>query len=78
MDVVKLLLSARSTEVGSRTLVHAASAGPETHGQYLSECRVQPTASITNGPGGQELQKRVWRELGDDLERIQPGILKNL
>lgn len=31
-------LLARSTEHGSRTLVHAAEAGPETHGQYLSNC----------------------------------------
>lgn len=31
---------ARETERGSRTLVHAAEGGPETHGQYLSDCRV--------------------------------------
>ena len=31
---------ARDTEVGSRTLVHAAEGGEETHGQYLSDCKV--------------------------------------
>jgi retinol dehydrogenase 12 len=31
---------ARDTEVGSRTLVHAAQGGEETHGQYLSDCAV--------------------------------------
>ena len=35
--IMKALL-ARPTEHGSRTLVHAAEAGPETHGQYLSNC----------------------------------------
>lgn len=31
----------RSTEVGSRTLVHSAFAGDESHGKYLSECVVK-------------------------------------
>ncbi|RBQ77232.1 hypothetical protein FVER14953_06506 [Fusarium verticillioides] len=31
---------ARETEVGSRTLVHAAEGDPETHGQYLSDCKI--------------------------------------
>jgi hypothetical protein len=30
----------RTTEVGSRTLVHAGLQGPETHGRYLSDCKV--------------------------------------
>ncbi len=37
--ILKALL-ARPTEHGSRILVHAAEAGPETHGQYLSDCRI--------------------------------------
>lgn len=31
---------ARDAEVGSRTLVHAAEGAPETHGQYLSDCKL--------------------------------------
>ncbi|KAJ4199415.1 hypothetical protein NW767_008223 [Fusarium falciforme] len=31
---------ARDTEVGSRTLVHAAEGDPSTHGQYLSDCKI--------------------------------------
>ena len=31
---------ARTTEEGSRTLVSAAQAGPEAHGQYLDDCQV--------------------------------------
>ena len=39
LEVMKFFL-ARSTEVGSRTLVHAVEAEPDTHGQYLSSCHV--------------------------------------
>lgn len=39
MAIMKNLV-ARSTEVGSRTLVHAASAGPESHGLYFSDCDI--------------------------------------
>ena len=41
MMVLKFFL-ARSTECGSRTLVQATEAGPESHGQYLSSCHVTP------------------------------------
>ena len=37
--IMKLIL-ARTTEQGSRTLVHAALAGEETNGQYLSNCKI--------------------------------------
>lgn len=33
---------ARSTEKGSRTLLHGAAGGKETHGQYLDSCTVAP------------------------------------
>lgn len=33
-------LIARSTEKGSRTLLHGAAGGKETHGQYLDACAV--------------------------------------
>jgi NAD(P)-dependent dehydrogenase (short-subunit alcohol dehydrogenase family) len=35
---------ARSARLGARTLVHAAVAGKETHGQHLSECQVKKGA----------------------------------
>jgi hypothetical protein len=31
----------RTTEMGSRTLLHGALAGKETHGKYLSECEIK-------------------------------------
>ena len=39
IDLVKIPL-ARTPEQGSRTLVGAAAAGRETHGQYLADCKI--------------------------------------
>lgn len=39
-SVVKLVL-ARTAEMGSRTLLHAAVAGPGSHGAYVSACEIQ-------------------------------------
>lgn len=50
LKILKMLL-ARTTEAGSRTLVAAADAGTESHGQYLSSCRVaQSVPSDVNHP----------------------------
>lgn len=35
------LLLARTAEQGSRNLLHAAAAGKESHGEYMSECEVR-------------------------------------
>ena len=35
-------------------------------------------APIINSEKGQKLQKRVWAELAEKLEKIQPGILQNI
>lgn len=75
--LMKLVL-ARTTEVGSRTLVHAALAGKETHGKYMSNGVVAPTAPLVRSNEGKKAQERVWRELSQKLEAIQPGILENL
>lgn len=40
MRILKFFL-ARTTEAGSRTLVVAADAGSESHGEYMSNCRVE-------------------------------------
>lgn len=74
--LMKFLL-ARTTEVGSRTLVHAAAAGDQTHGKYLSECQVKEVAPFVLSSEGAETQKRVWKELSEQLQEIQPGILQN-
>lgn len=75
LEIMKFFL-ARSTEQGSRTLVSAATAGEETHGAYLSDCRVaQPGPNVLNDP---EMQQRVWNEVTAELESTQPGIMANV
>ncbi|KAK4506211.1 hypothetical protein PRZ48_004176 [Zasmidium cellare] len=68
---------ARTTEKGSRTVVHAGSCGSETHGKYLSDCKVAEPAAIVTGPEGRKLQERLWDELTQKLEAIQPGVTAN-
>ncbi|KAI9883361.1 MAG: hypothetical protein M1823_004873 [Watsoniomyces obsoletus] len=77
MAVMKGAL-ARTTEEGSRTLVYAAAAGEDTHGKYMGDCSVKPPSKFVLSPEGAETQKRVWKELGEILEKIQPGILQNI
>ena len=74
----KIVMRARSTEVGSRTLVHAASAGPDTHGEYLSNCQVALVGNFVRTEEGREVQKTVWEEILGRLEGIEPGIRNKL
>ena len=75
---VALKIIGRSSEEGSRTLVHAATAGTETHGQYLSECQVKPPSAWVRSKEGTEVQKNIWEELIAKLEVISPGISANI
>jgi len=72
------LLLARTTEVGSRTLVHAGSAGWESHGKYLSNARVEDPAPFVTSEEGMKAMARIWDELRDKLERIEPGLFTRL
>jgi retinol dehydrogenase-12 len=73
---IGLKIVGRSAESGGRTLVHAAVAGEETHGKYLSECRIKPEGSWVRSDEGARVEKRLWTELVDILEGIQPGVTK--
>ncbi|KAF7554835.1 hypothetical protein G7046_g6701 [Stylonectria norvegica] len=54
--IAKTLLG-RTTEVGGRTLVHSAAAGTESHGQYMSECKVkEPSAFVRSDEGAKTQQ----------------------
>ncbi|KAK4545408.1 hypothetical protein LTR36_002758 [Oleoguttula mirabilis] len=76
--VVMKAMLARSTEYGSRTLVHAASQGPESHGQYLSDCKIAQPSPFVTSEEGKVAQDRVWNELVKKLEAIEPGVTGNL
>ncbi|KAL8640152.1 MAG: hypothetical protein Q9226_008779 [Calogaya cf. arnoldii] len=64
-------LLARTTEIGSRTLVAAAAAGEESHGKYMADSKV-------SHPEGSETQRRLWEELVEKLESIQPGLTDSI
>jgi NAD(P)-dependent dehydrogenase (short-subunit alcohol dehydrogenase family) len=74
--LIKIVL-ARSTEIGSRTLVHAASQGTESHGQYMSDCEIGTPAPFVTSEEGKRAQDRVWDELVQKLEVIRPGVTSN-
>jgi hypothetical protein len=71
-------LIGRSTEMGSRTLVTAASAGDESHGKYMMDCLVREPSKWVRSEKGKEAQKRVYEELLMILEEIEPGVTKNI
>ncbi|KAK9239550.1 hypothetical protein V1525DRAFT_27100 [Lipomyces kononenkoae] len=73
--LLKLVL-ARTTEVGSRTLVAAAIVGNESHGAYMTDGKVSNGAlsAFVTSEDGQKAQEKVWLELKEILEKIVPGV----
>jgi hypothetical protein len=71
---------ARSTEVGSRTLVAAGVAGMESLGKYMTDGKVDEEAlsEFVRSTDGKEAGKKVWRDLSGILERIEKGVTRNL
>jgi NAD(P)-dependent dehydrogenase (short-subunit alcohol dehydrogenase family) len=76
---MKFLL-ARTTEVGSRTLVAAAVAGSESHGKYMTDAQINDDtlSDFVKSADGKEASKKVWKELREILDSIQPGVTSNL
>lgn len=72
------LLVARKTEMGSRTLVWAASAGEESHGEYMVDCKPREPSKWVGSEKGKATQKRFYEELLAYLEDIEPGVTKNI
>lgn len=71
-------LIGRSAEAGSRELVHAVAAGPETHGKWLDSHEIREPSPFVRSKEGEVLQARVYEELMGILERVEPGITKNI
>jgi NAD(P)-dependent dehydrogenase (short-subunit alcohol dehydrogenase family) len=71
---------ARTTEVGSRTLVAAAVAGSESHGKYMTDAQINDDAlsDFVKSADGKKASQKVWEELSVILESIQPGVTSNL
>jgi NAD(P)-dependent dehydrogenase (short-subunit alcohol dehydrogenase family) len=71
-------LMARTTEEGSRTLVHGLLAPANTNGHYLTNCQIQTPARHVTSQWGQKVQAAFFKELVAELDKIQPGISSNL
>lgn len=72
------LVLARTTEVGARNFVAAAVAGEESHGKYISDCKVAEVSDFVRSEEGKKTQERVYDELMAILEKIQPGVTGNI
>ncbi|GAB1319361.1 Ketoreductase (KR) domain-containing protein [Madurella fahalii] len=68
-------IAARPAEEGSRLVVQAASAGPETHGLYMraGKVRAYEPVALDEAKGA-----HVWEALSRRLEALSPGVLSNL
>jgi NAD(P)-dependent dehydrogenase (short-subunit alcohol dehydrogenase family) len=79
LEIMKFFL-ARTTEVGSRTLVAGAAAGPESHGKYMHDGKVDESAlsPFVRSKDGEVASQKVWQALSDILEKISPGVTKNI
>jgi retinol dehydrogenase 12 len=83
LEVMKFFL-ARSTEVGSRTLLASAGAGWESHGTYMSDAVVRKEGDadglspFSRSEDGGVMGERIWAEVRSVLERESPGCTKVL
>lgn len=73
-----LRLLGRTSEMGSRTLMSAAAADKQSHGKYFDSCVLREPSKLVVSQEGEKLQVRVFSELLDTLEGIQPGVTKNI
>ncbi|KZV80750.1 NAD(P)-binding protein [Exidia glandulosa HHB12029] len=66
---------ARSTEMGSRTLVWASlEGGPEMKGTFSSSCQVAEESDFVLSKEGQEVEGRLWEETIVVLDKVSPQI----
>ncbi|KAK9452819.1 short chain dehydrogenase sol3 [Dipodascopsis uninucleata] len=79
LQIFKFFL-ARTTEVGSRTLVAAAVAGKESHGRYMHNGLIDDGAlsDFVKSEEGKKAAEKLWTELREILETIAPGASLNL
>ncbi|KFA48445.1 hypothetical protein S40293_00378 [Stachybotrys chartarum IBT 40293] len=68
----------REPEVGSRTLLHGISAGPQSHGTYSNNCQITDDMKKKQfqDEKGKKLSERVWTDLCAELDRIAPGCVE--
>ncbi|KAJ6555088.1 hypothetical protein DFH09DRAFT_924004 [Mycena vulgaris] len=67
---------ARTPEMGSRTIIHAAvnHEGRVQHGKYLANCQVEKESDYSLSKDGMEVQHRLWDETMQILQNLDPKI----
>ncbi|KAF6815200.1 short-chain dehydrogenase reductase family [Colletotrichum sojae] len=70
----------RTPEMGSRTILHALTAGRDSHGEFISDCEIKDhwVPEYVKNAGGQRFQERIWNQLVTQLERIEPGSVEGV
>ncbi|KAH6840864.1 hypothetical protein B0I37DRAFT_385368 [Chaetomium sp. MPI-CAGE-AT-0009] len=71
-------LVGRTSEQGSRALTEAIAGGRESHGKYVDSGKVDDPSRFVLSEKGKMVQKKVWDELMEILEGIEPGITANV
>lgn len=71
-------LIGRSAEVGSRVIVDAAAAGPETHGMWLDTFNIREPSAYVRSEEGQKMQQRLYEEMMEILDRVEPNVGSNI
>ncbi|KAG1812234.1 NAD(P)-binding protein [Suillus subaureus] len=73
---VKWLLRARTSEMGSRTLVYAALAtnAQNLHGKYMSSCEVVEECDFLLSAEGKAFSERLWWETIEVLSKVDDRV----
>jgi NAD(P)-dependent dehydrogenase (short-subunit alcohol dehydrogenase family) len=68
----------REPEVGVRSYIFGVQGGRELHGKYISDGVEGELGIGAKGPKAEEVGERVWAELIEILEKVEPGIMSKL
>lgn len=73
-------MGARTPEVGSRVILSGLVLGDETHGKLISGCKIKEywVPGWLSNAEGQILQKDIWKEVVNRLEKVHPGCITQL
>ncbi|KAH7065749.1 hypothetical protein BKA63DRAFT_164176 [Paraphoma chrysanthemicola] len=74
MERVFFALMGWSAEKGSRVYVDAMVAGPSSHGNYMSECKVQEESRYMRSERGLQIQRKMWRDLMRRIRQVSPEV----
>lgn len=79
LSAIKAMM-ARTSEEGSRTILHGLVAGGESHGKLLSGCKIKEfwVPDWVKNVEGQRLQRGIWTELIEKFEHVEPECVKQL